>query len=401
MQIELITVGCVCADVIVRPVDTYPERGHLQLLPDLEIHLGGLAGVTAAVFAQLGGKSALIGKLGADGFGDYIIGALIRAGVNTEHVRRVKSEHTSATIVLVTSEGERTFLHHLGTNGTTTPGEIDIALAKRSNAFHWGGPGVTPGLTGEGMGAVFRELREPQSAHVADALNGARAHVGRAHLVGEQGQRLEHPVRHPLPRGDREAALGAVAVDEAAQRRGDVRVRRGHGRMAQHVGLVVADRCDDLRVAGRAEQDGDEVEERSVRRRARVEVADQLGDAIFRVPPTAADHNPERPWVTRAAYLSGNVRSKLTEARTAALTDPEIWQHNVDALVAVVPADIQAGDIHANLGAVWIPARDHEAFLRDMYGQSPADVLHLMDKAGYDATHLATDHEAHWRFTPR
>ena len=43
----------------------------------------------------------------------------------------------------------------------------------------------------------------------------------------------------------------------------------------------------------------------------------------------------------------------------------------------------------------------HEAFLRDMYGQSPADVLHLMDKAGYDAVHLATDHEAHWRFTPR
>lgn len=96
------------------------------------------------------------------------------------------------------------------------------------------------------------------------------------------------------------------------------------------------------------------------------QVADQLGDAVFRVPPTAADHNPERPWVTRAAYLSGNVRSKLTEARTAALTDPETWQHNVDALVAVVPADIQAGDIHANLGAVWIPARDHEAFLREI-----------------------------------
>lgn len=43
----------------------------------------------------------------------------------------------------------------------------------------------------------------------------------------------------------------------------------------------------------------------------------------------------------------------------------------------------------------------HEAFLRDMYGQTGADVLHLMDKAGYNATHLATDHEAHWRFDPR
>jgi len=130
------------------------------LLPELEIHLGGLAAVTATVFAQLGGKSALIGKLGADGFGDYIVGALSHAGVDTVHVRREKSEHTSATIVLVTSQGERTFLHHLGTNGTTVPGDIDMALAKQAKAFHWGGPGVTPGLTGEGMGKVFQELRE-------------------------------------------------------------------------------------------------------------------------------------------------------------------------------------------------------------------------------------------------
>lgn len=43
----------------------------------------------------------------------------------------------------------------------------------------------------------------------------------------------------------------------------------------------------------------------------------------------------------------------------------------------------------------------HEEFLRDFYGQSPTDVLHLMDKAGYDATHLATDHEAHYRFDAR
>lgn len=160
MQIELITVGCVCADVITRPVDKFPERGHLELISQLEIHLGGLAAVTAAVFAQLGGKSALIGKLGADGFGDYVTGVLNHAGVNTEHVRRELAEHTSATVVLVTSEGERTFLHHLGTNGTTTPDDIDMDLAKQAKAFHWGGPGVTPALTGEGMGKVFGELRQ-------------------------------------------------------------------------------------------------------------------------------------------------------------------------------------------------------------------------------------------------
>ena len=36
MQAELITVGCVCADVIARPVDHYPKRGHLELVRDLD-----------------------------------------------------------------------------------------------------------------------------------------------------------------------------------------------------------------------------------------------------------------------------------------------------------------------------------------------------------------------------
>jgi sugar/nucleoside kinase (ribokinase family) len=34
------------------------------------MHLGGLAGVTAAVFSKLGGKAAFIGQLGEDRFGD-------------------------------------------------------------------------------------------------------------------------------------------------------------------------------------------------------------------------------------------------------------------------------------------------------------------------------------------
>ncbi|WP_232550056.1 helicase-related protein [Propioniciclava soli] len=96
------------------------------------------------------------------------------------------------------------------------------------------------------------------------------------------------------------------------------------------------------------------------------EVAAALGDAIFQVPPTTAGYDPQRPWVTRAEYLSGNVRRALTDARTAALVDPDAWQGNVEALVAVMPPDIQAGEIHASLGAVWIPPSDHQKFLREI-----------------------------------
>jgi sugar/nucleoside kinase (ribokinase family) len=46
MQFDLVTVGVVCADVMVKPVDSFPAKGTLSLVPQLEINLGGLAGVT-------------------------------------------------------------------------------------------------------------------------------------------------------------------------------------------------------------------------------------------------------------------------------------------------------------------------------------------------------------------
>lgn len=40
----------------------------------------------------------------------------------------------------------------------------------------------------------------------------------------------------------------------------------------------------------------------------------------------------------------------------------------------------------------------HPDFIRDMYGNTAADVHEFMDDLGYVATHLATDHEEHWLF---
>ncbi len=58
MPADLVSIGLVCADVLVRPVDTLPALGTLGLVDTLEMQVGGLAGVTAAVFARLGGQAA-------------------------------------------------------------------------------------------------------------------------------------------------------------------------------------------------------------------------------------------------------------------------------------------------------------------------------------------------------
>lgn len=80
--------------------------------------------------------------------------------------------------------------------------------------------------------------------------------------------------------------------------------------------------------------------------------------------------------VPRAEYLSGNVRDKLDVARAATAIDPR-WQANVAALRGVLPADLGPGDITAALGAVWIPASDHEQFMREVLQDRGARVTHI------------------------
>jgi N12 class adenine-specific DNA methylase len=66
-----------------------------------------------------------------------------------------------------------------------------------------------------------------------------------------------------------------------------------------------------------------------------------------------------------AAYLSGNVRRKLAIAQAAAAADPR-FQANVDALKAVIPADLGADEINPRLGAAWIDKDTVQQFLKEL-----------------------------------
>lgn len=94
-------------------------------------------------------------------------------------------------------------------------------------------------------------------------------------------------------------------------------------------------------------------------------MASLLGQASSAFLPDMADRgliflNPETSqWETADAYLAGNVRSKLEMAEAAGGE----FVRNVEALKAVVPADLGPGEIDARIGSTWIPARDYAEFL--------------------------------------
>jgi N12 class adenine-specific DNA methylase len=94
----------------------------------------------------------------------------------------------------------------------------------------------------------------------------------------------------------------------------------------------------------------------------------ELKGLIYRNPQT-------EQWETDDQYLSGDVRTKLENARAAAAADPS-YLENVTALEAVQPADLSATEIDARLGAVWIPTADVEAFAKSLLGSEGITVAH-------------------------
>jgi len=92
-----------------------------------------------------------------------------------------------------------------------------------------------------------------------------------------------------------------------------------------------------------------------------------LGDLVFLNPLT---HEYE----AQHQYLSGNVVRKLAEAEQALATMPEL-QVNVEKLREAQPSPIPFEDISLRLGVGWIPERDIEAFVGELFGQelSPRD----------------------------
>src|SRR5262245_4671828 len=84
-----------------------------------------------------------------------------------------------------------------------------------------------------------------------------------------------------------------------------------------------------------------------------------------------AYENPRGAWERAEEYLSGNVRKKLIEARSAADVDGK-FAPNVMALEKVQPADVPMDQISVKLGANWVPARDIANFAGHLMQTDPS-----------------------------
>jgi len=157
---EVVCIGILVADVIGKPVTEYPERGKLVLVDRMELHSGGCASSTAIALSKIGVETGVIGKVGDAGFGDFLIGGLERAGIDARGVERDTETATSATMVMVHPDGERSFIHYLGANATLTEHDVNFDLLKDAKILHIAGSFLMPAFDGEPTARVLQKAKQ-------------------------------------------------------------------------------------------------------------------------------------------------------------------------------------------------------------------------------------------------
>ena len=155
---DVTCVGVLVADVIVRPVEAWPERGRLVRVESIEVHSGGLAHTTGVVLAKLGVPTAVVGRVGTDLLGTFLIDVLREHQVEV-HVRREEVVRTSTTVVVVAANGDRSFLHLPGANARLAPQDVPDALLARSRIVHLGGFFLLPGMEGPPAAGLLRRAK--------------------------------------------------------------------------------------------------------------------------------------------------------------------------------------------------------------------------------------------------
>jgi sugar/nucleoside kinase (ribokinase family) len=121
----------------------------LVLVDEMSLHTGGCAVNAATALARLGIPVEVVGKVGQDPFGDFVIGALQDRGVGIQGVKRDPAAGTSATMVMVGEDGERRFVHYIGANARLMLEDVDLTLLDGAEILLVAGSLVMPGIDGE------------------------------------------------------------------------------------------------------------------------------------------------------------------------------------------------------------------------------------------------------------
>ncbi len=155
--LDLLVLGDVNVDLIVRAENPAPVFGQEILVDDLLLTVGGSASIFACQAARLGLSTALAGIVGEDEFGAFMIQALGACGVDTQYIRRTGQAKTGATISL-SAPHDRALVTYPGTIAMLDSSMVERQRLHRVRHVHSASYFLLPRLA-PGLPAILAEAR--------------------------------------------------------------------------------------------------------------------------------------------------------------------------------------------------------------------------------------------------
>lgn len=117
--------------------------------PLFEANPGGAPCNVLAMLSKLGHKTAFIGKVGKDFFGEQLKHAIAEVGIDDSYLRMDETVHTTLALVHTEEDGDRdfSFYRNPGADMMLTEAEVPEEAIRESRIFHFG----TLSMTHEGV----------------------------------------------------------------------------------------------------------------------------------------------------------------------------------------------------------------------------------------------------------
>jgi sugar/nucleoside kinase (ribokinase family) len=179
---EVVCLGILVADVFAQPVSALPQPGELKTTDGFLHSAGGCAANVAVNLRRLGRSVSVVGKVGQDSLGQFVVDELGRQGIGTGWIRRSATQPTSATVILNVRGEDRRYLHCIGANRDFCAADVSPGVLQGATVLYVGGYMAMPGFSGADLQYVFRAAKQAGLTTVLDVVipagtSGAAEHV--------------------------------------------------------------------------------------------------------------------------------------------------------------------------------------------------------------------------------
>lgn len=142
---DILVVGELNVDLILNQLNKAPEFGKEQRADKMTLTLGSSSAIFASNCSSLGSKVAFCGKVGEDGFGNFVMQSLAETNVNADSVMVEKNLKTGVTVIF-NYQNDRMMVTHPGAMEHMTVDEIPEEVMKKSRHLHTSAIFFQPGI---------------------------------------------------------------------------------------------------------------------------------------------------------------------------------------------------------------------------------------------------------------